>query len=191
MADASAGQLVAIESHQTRCGTRASRRSSISNRIPSTNASTSVTTNLFAALDFKAGTVIGQFHRRHRGVEFRQFLETIDHQVTHRFALLLIIDNYAIHKTPDIRRWLLRHPRFQLHFTPTGASWLNLVEHWFAGVENNCAEASIAAAANCKTPFATTSNSITVIQNPSSGPKPLTKSQNQLLDFVRTSDSGH
>jgi hypothetical protein len=67
------------------------------------------TTNLFAALDFKAGTVIGQFHRRHRAVEFRQFLETIDHQVPRRCALHLIIDNYATHKTPAIQRWLLRH----------------------------------------------------------------------------------
>src|SRR6266851_5036794 len=92
------------------------------------------TTNLFAALDFKAGTVIGQFHRRHRAVEFRQFLETIDHQVPRRCALHLIIDNYATHKTPAIQRWLLRHPRFHLHFTPTGASWLNLVERWFAGL---------------------------------------------------------
>jgi transposase len=92
------------------------------------------TTNLFAALDFKAGTVIGQFHRRHRAVEFRQFLETIDHQVPRRCALHLIIDNYATHKTPAIQRWLLRHPRFHLHFTPAGASWLNLVERWFAGL---------------------------------------------------------
>ena len=92
------------------------------------------TTNLFAALDFKAGTVIGQFHSRHRAVEFRQFLETIDHQVPRRCALHLIIDNYATHQTPALKRWLLRHPRFHLHFTPTGASWLNLVERWFAGL---------------------------------------------------------
>jgi transposase len=92
------------------------------------------TTNLFAALDFKPGTVIGQFHRRHRAVEFRQFLETIGQQIPSRFALHLIIDNYATHKTPAIKRWLLRHPRFHLHFTPTGASWLNLVERWFAGL---------------------------------------------------------
>jgi transposase len=90
------------------------------------------TTNLFAALDFKAVTVIGQFHRRHRAVEFRQFLETIDHQVSRRFVLHLIIDNYATHKTPAIKRWLRR--RFHLHFTPTGASWLDLVERWFAGL---------------------------------------------------------
>jgi transposase len=143
------------------------------------------TTNLFAALHFKAGAVIGQPHRRHRAVEFRQFLEAIEHQVLPRFALHLIIDNYATHKTPAIKRWLPRHARFQLHFTPTGASWLNLVERWFVGLtENNCAASSIATPANCKMPSATTSNSTTVIPNPSSGPKPLTKSSNRLLDFV-------
>ena len=129
--------------------------------------------------------MIGQFHRRHRAVEFRQFLETIDHQVPRRCALHLIIDNYATHKTPAIKRWLLRHPRFHLHFTPTGASWLNLVERGSqVSPKNNCAAASIAAPANCKTPSATTSNSTTAIQNPSSGPKPPTKSSIQLLDFV-------
>jgi transposase len=90
------------------------------------------TTNLFAALDYKAGTVIGEFHRRHRAIEFRRFLETIDPAVPENFDLHLILDNYGTHKTPAIRRWLLRHPRFHLHFTPTGASWLNLVERWFA-----------------------------------------------------------
>jgi transposase len=90
------------------------------------------TTNLFAALDFKAGTVIGEMHQRHRAVEFRKFLQTIDERVPRGLDLHLIIDNYATHKTPRIQRWLLRHPRFHLHFTPTGASWLNLVERWFA-----------------------------------------------------------
>ncbi len=92
------------------------------------------TTNLFAALDFKAGTVIGELHHRHRAIEFRKFLETIDDTVPSGLALHLIIDNYATHKTPMIKRWLLRHPRFHLHFTPTGASWLNLVERWFAAL---------------------------------------------------------
>src|SRR3984893_11193751 len=89
------------------------------------------TTNLFAALDFKAGTVIGELHQRHRAIEFRKFLETIDQAVPAALQLHLIIDNYATHKTPAIQRWLLRHPRFHLHFTPTRASWLNLVERWF------------------------------------------------------------
>ena len=85
-------------------------------------------TNLFAALDFKAGTVIGALHQRHRALEFRKFLQTIDDTVPRGLELHLILDNYAIHKTPAIQRWLLRHPRFYLHFTPTSTSWLNLVE---------------------------------------------------------------
>ncbi len=92
------------------------------------------TTNLFAALDFKTGKVIGEFHRRHRALEFRKFLATIDGAVPAGLELHLIIDNYATHKTPAIKRWLLRHPRFHLHFTPTAASWLNLVERWFAAL---------------------------------------------------------
>jgi transposase len=90
------------------------------------------TINLFAALDAKAGTVIGEFHRRHRAIEFRNFLETIDASVPDEWDAHLILDNYGTHKTPAIKRWLLRHPRFHLHFTPTGGSWLNLVERWFA-----------------------------------------------------------
>ena len=92
------------------------------------------TTNLFAALDYRAGTVIGEFHRRHRALEFRSFLETIDTAVPAKFELHLILDNYGTHKTPAIKRWLLRHPRFHLHFTPTSTSWLNLVERWFAAL---------------------------------------------------------
>lgn len=90
------------------------------------------TTNLFAALDVKTGLVIGEVHRRHRAQEFLRFLETIDATVARELAVHLILDNYGTHKTPKVWRWLLRHPRFQLHFTPTGASWLNLVEAWFS-----------------------------------------------------------
>jgi len=90
------------------------------------------TTSLFAGLDTLSGKVIGALHRRHRAIEFRAFLERIDAEVPGDLAVHLVLDNYATHKTPAIRRWLLRHPRFQLHFTPTGASWLNLVERWFA-----------------------------------------------------------
>ena len=90
------------------------------------------TTSLFAGLDTLSGRVIGALHRRHRASEFRSFLERIDASVPDEFAVHLVLDNYATHKTPAIRRWLLRHPRFTLHFTPTGASWLNLVERWFA-----------------------------------------------------------
>ncbi len=90
------------------------------------------TTSLFAGLDTLSGRVIGALHRRHRASEFRSFLERIDATVPGEFAVHLVLDNYATHKTPAIKRWLLRHPRFTLHFTPTGASWLNLVERWFA-----------------------------------------------------------
>jgi transposase len=89
------------------------------------------TTSLFAALDVKSGKVIGECHRRHRAREFRKFLDTIDTSVPARLDVHLILDNYGTHKTPSIRRWLVRHPRFHLHFTPTGASWMNLVERWF------------------------------------------------------------
>jgi transposase len=90
------------------------------------------TTSLFAALDVATGKVIGECHRRHRSHEFLQFLETIDAGVPVPLDVHLILDNYGTHKTPRVRRWFVRHPRFHVHFTPTSASWLNLVERWFA-----------------------------------------------------------
>ena len=90
------------------------------------------TTSLFAALDVKAGTVIGQCRQRHRAQEFRDFLDTIDRAVPADLDVHLVLDNLSTHKTPAIRRWLARHPRYHLHFTPTSASWLNQVERWFA-----------------------------------------------------------
>ncbi len=90
------------------------------------------TTSLFAALDVAAGTVIGECYRRHRSVEFRKFLDNIDANVPQILDVHLIMDNYGTHKTATIRRWLAKRPRFHTHFTPTGSSWLNLVERWFA-----------------------------------------------------------
>lgn len=90
------------------------------------------TRDLFAALDVQAGTVIGELHHRHRSTEFRHFLDTVDANTPLGLDLHLILDNSSIHKTPLIRRWLVRHPRVHLHFTPTSRSWLNLVECWFA-----------------------------------------------------------
>ena len=90
------------------------------------------TTSLFAALNMASGKVIGSLHRRHRAAEFKKFLNRIDDEVPDDLDVHLILDNYATHKTPDIQRWLLRHPRFHLHFTPTSGSWLNMVERWFA-----------------------------------------------------------
>lgn len=92
------------------------------------------TTTLFAALDTKSGKVLGEFHHRHRAIEFRKFLDTIEAAVPAALDVHLILDNYGTHKTPKIHRWLTRHPRFHVHFTPTGASWINLVERWFAAL---------------------------------------------------------
>ena len=94
------------------------------------------TTSLFAALDMATGTVISSVHRRHRHQEFLKFLKKIDAQVPAGLEAHLICDNYGTHKTPEIKKWLLRHPRFELHFTPTSSSWLNVVERWFAELTN-------------------------------------------------------
>jgi transposase len=94
------------------------------------------TTSLFAALDAATGQIIGQTHRRHRQQEFLRFLKTIDKATPAEMDLHLVLDNYSTHKTPAIHQWLVRHPRFHLHFTPTYSSWLNLVERWFAELTN-------------------------------------------------------
>lgn len=90
------------------------------------------TSSLFAALDTANGKVIRSLHDRHRAIEFKKFLVKIDKNVPAELDVHLILDNYATHKTPAVKRWLTAHPRFHLHFTPTGASWINLVERWFA-----------------------------------------------------------
>jgi len=90
------------------------------------------TTSLFAALDVATGQVIAAHHRQHRHQEFLKFLKTIDAATPAGLDLHLICDNYAAHKTPAVKNWLIRHPRFQIHFIPTSSSWLNLVERWFA-----------------------------------------------------------
>ena len=89
------------------------------------------TTTLFAALNVLEGKVLGACYPRHRNGEFRQFLAVIDRHTPPELDLHLIVDNYGTHKHPAVRRWLQRHPRFHLHFTPTSASWLNQVERWF------------------------------------------------------------
>jgi transposase len=90
------------------------------------------TTNLYAALDVASGKVISQMTARHRAVELKRFLARIDQTVPADLGVHVICDNSSTHKTPAIQRWLTAHPRFQLHFTPTYSSWLNLVERWFA-----------------------------------------------------------
>src|SRR3954466_15512763 len=89
------------------------------------------TSSLYAALNLTTGKVIGALHARHRAIEFKKFLQTIDRDVPTELDVHLVLDNSSTHKTPAIHHWLAVHPRFHLHFTPTSASWLNLVERWF------------------------------------------------------------
>ena len=135
------------------------------------------TTSLFAALDARTGQMIGQCRRRHRALEFRKFLDAIESGVPAELDVHLIAGNYATHKTALIRNWFAKRPRFHIHFTPTSASWLNLVERWFGlltekqlrrGVHQSSAELEAAIYryldVTNKTP------------SPSYGPRPLAKS---------------
>ena len=92
------------------------------------------TTTLFAALDVKSGLVIGECQPRHRAKEFIRFLKKIDRAVQKHLDVHLDLDNYGTHKTAEVKAWLAKHPRFQLHFIPTSSSWLNLVERFFAEI---------------------------------------------------------
>jgi transposase len=151
------------------------------------------TTSLFAALDVKAGTVLGECHRRHRSVEFRQFLDSIDTAVPADLDVHLILDNYGTHKTPLIHRWLAKRPRFHLHFTPTGASWLNLVERWFAMLtEKQLRRASHRSTRQLEDAI----KRYLAVTNKTPKPFVWTKTADEILESVarfcrRTSDSGH
>lgn len=90
------------------------------------------TTTLFAALDVATGEVIGRLHQRHRAKEFLAFLRAIDREVPKELDIHLIMDNYGTHKTEKVRSWFAARPRYHIHFTPTSASWINLVERFFA-----------------------------------------------------------
>ena len=151
------------------------------------------TTSLFAAFDVASGKVLGQLHRRHRSREFRRFLDTIEQNVPANLQVHLILDNYGTHKTQLLRRWLAKRPRFHLHFTPTSASWLNLVERWFAELT----EKQIRRGVHRST--LQLENAIRhFIDHHNQHPKPFvwTKSADQILESVarfckRTLDSGH
>jgi transposase len=151
------------------------------------------TTSLFAALDVATGRVIGECHRRHRSREFLRFLETIDQTVPADLDIHLILDNYGTHKTAQVRRWFARHPRFHVHFTPTSASWLNLVERWFATLS----EKQIKRGAHRSTrALETAIREYLTISN--EAPKPFVwhKTADEILASVarfcqRTSNSGH
>jgi transposase len=94
------------------------------------------TSSLYAALDITTGKVIGSLHARHRAIEFKKFLQTLDREVPGDLDVHVILDNSSTHKTPQIKKWLAGHPRFVLHFTPTSSLWLNLVERWFSELTN-------------------------------------------------------
>ena len=94
------------------------------------------TTNLYAALDVASGEVIADMTERHRADEFRRFLNLINRSVPQDLDINVIVDNSSTHKTPEIHRWLVRHPPLPLALTPTYTSWLNLVERWFAELTN-------------------------------------------------------
>ena len=98
------------------------------------------TVDLFAALNTATGKVIGKLAAQHTAVDFRDFLNDIDRQVEPGLAVHVICDNLSAHKAPAVHKWLLAHPRFELHFTPTYSSWISQVERWFAELERRCLE---------------------------------------------------
>jgi len=151
------------------------------------------TTSLFAALEVATGKVIGQTHGRHRNEEFRRFLNVIDREVPEHLDVHLILDNSSTHKTDEVQRWQLRHPRFYFHFIPTHSSWLNLVERWFAELTNKwlrrSAHRSVAELRTAIEQWLATWNE---------NPRPFiwTKSADQILSTIasycqRVNDSGH
>src|SRR5712672_1026088 len=138
------------------------------------------TTTLFAALDVATGRVIGQCMKRHRHQEWLKFLRLIDHQ-TPADLDLHVVDNYATHKTPAVKRWLKAHPRFHLHFTLTSASWLNMVERFFAEItRKRIRRGAFKSVAELKSAI------MEYLENHNADPKPFiwTKSAGQILEKV-------
>jgi transposase len=140
------------------------------------------TTSLFAALDVATGRVIGKTYRRHRAAEFLRFLDEIDSRVPSDLDVHLVMDNYATHKTDAIKRWLLRHPRYHVHFTPTSSSWLNLVESFFAMVERNVTRRGVHRSVG-----SLEASVRTFLDAHNSEPRPFiwTKTADQILDNLR------
>jgi transposase len=153
------------------------------------------TTSLFAALNVATGQVIGKCHARHRHQEFVKFLDHLDHTLTKEpgVSIHIVLDNYATHKTPAVKRWLLRHPDYHLHFIPTSTSWLNQIERFFAAIT----EKRIRRGAFRSVPALVTAIN-EYIQAHNADPKPFTwvADADAILDRIkrvceRTSDSGH
>lgn len=151
------------------------------------------TTNLYAALDVASGNVIVDMVPRHRAEEFRRFLNLIDKTVPDHLAVHVVLDNVSTHKTPSIQRWLVRHPRFSFHFTPTYSSWMNLVERWFAELTNKWLRRS-----THRSVRDLTASIRTWTTNWNDDPKPFVwhKTADEILDGLasycqRINDSGH
>ena len=135
------------------------------------------TTSLFAALDIATGRVIGKCYGRHRAAEFRKFLDEIEAAVPADLDVHLVMDNYATHKTPLIRNWLAKRPRWHVHLTPTSSSWLNQVERFFAlSPSARSGAASIAASLPCAPTSPPSSTTTTPTQSRSAGPNQQTTS---------------
>jgi transposase len=151
------------------------------------------TTNLYAALDVASGKLLAEMTPRHRAEEFRRFLNLIDKSVPAQLQVHVVCDNSSTHKTPSIQRWLVRHPRFTLHFTPTYSSWLNLVERWFAELTTKWIKRG-----SHRSVRELVASIRTWITNWNDDPKPFVwhKSADEILDSLaaycqRINDSGH
>ena len=135
------------------------------------------TIDLSAALNLATGVVINQLSARHRALEFQKFLNLIDRTVPVGVAVHVVLDNSSTHKTPAIQRWLVHHPRFEFHFTPTSSSWMNLVERWFAEIATNgSAEARTEPSKNSPPPSRSGSGPGTTNPAPTCGTRPPTRS---------------
>jgi transposase len=150
-------------------------------------------TSLFAAFSIADGTVISQLQRRHRHQEFLKFLKTIDKNVPAELDVHLVCDNYGTHKTPEIQEWLARHPRFRMHFTPTGSSWINQVERWFGYLTDQLIRRGVH-----KSVQALEKDIRAWIENWNENPRPFawTKTAEEILDslakyIARISGGGH
>jgi transposase len=157
------------------------------------------TTSLFAALDIATGSVIGRCFPRHRASEFRKFLDRIEAEVPPDLDVHIVMDNYATHKTPLIRNWFLKRPRWHVHYTPTGASWINQVERFFALITEGCIRRGIH-----RSTAELEADILAFVETHNENPKPFvwTKSADDILASIKrfclrervvveTSESGH
>jgi len=139
------------------------------------------TVDLFAALDTATGKVIGKLSAQHRAVDFRDFLDEIDRQVEPGLEIHVICDNLSAHKAPAVKKWLLAHPRVQLHFTPTYSSWISQVERWFAELQRRCLDRGVF----CSLDELTTAlEDWIAIWNATARPFKWTKTADQIIDRI-------